>query len=464
MIDDPEKIRAFDCRENSVLVDYQVVGLPIWLLNVEVRIKKKSKVTLIEQALISLVYAGVQEQSDIVKLTGLTEQVTQFYLGELLQRGFIDVLEDHLRCTAKGEILAEDKQVLATVNEQVQIAYDPIVKRIEHTSDGVGLWKPFELKKLGTKMMRPSPQRSPKPDELDTTQLIEFLRKQKDGFAGLVSISRVLSRSIRFKRALLLVYKEERSKEVDLEFAIDSRISRDHGRAFIQQKGHIRHGILGGVDGGPTVISDNPAVSGIDSAWAQVAQHRGSGNRASSSLNIPSPSSTAKPVGESADRGSVRSSANNEEVSLVSVYEHPKYLMTALSEAQNQIIVLSPWITDAVVDHDFLTHLRNRLEEGVDVFIGYGINREEKLRSESSKRLTELAKRYQKFRFKRLGDTHAKVLIKDHEYLIASSFNWLSFRGDPDRTFREEWGVCIKREEFVREKASMFRQRFEQSQ
>jgi len=462
VIDDPEKIRVFDSRENSVLVDYEVVGLPIWLLTVEVRIKQKSKVSLIEQALISLVFAGIEQQSDLILLTGLAEKVTRFYLGELVQRGFIDVFENRVHCTAKGENLARDREILATVTKQVQIAYDPIVKRIEHAEDGIGLWKPFELKRLGTKMIRPSPQRTPRPEELDTTQLVEFLRKRTDGFAGLVSISRVLSRNIRFKRALLLVYKEKRSEEIELEFAIDSRISRDHGRSFVQQNGHVRHGIVGGLHKGPTVVNDNPDVPGIDGAWGEVSKFK-KGDRQSSLISGRSSASRLKHgrdfgKGEDKDPASLR-----KEVSLVSVYEHPGFLTRALAEAEEQIIVVSPWITDAVVDSAFLASLQNRLEEGVDVFVGYGINKEEKLRCDALERLTDIAKRYGKFRFRRLGDTHAKILIKDHEFLIASSFNWLSFRGDPDRTFREEWGVCIRGDEFVREKASMFRRRFEKA-
>jgi hypothetical protein len=40
-------------------------------------------------------------------------------------------------------------------------------------------------------------------------------------------------------------------------------------------------------------------------------------------------------------------------------------------------------------------------------------------------------------------DTHAKVLIWDDTW-VSSSFNWLSFRGDPSKTFRQEEGILVR--------------------
>ena len=42
----------------------------------------------------------------------------------------------------------------------------------------------------------------------------------------------------------------------------------------------------------------------------------------------------------------------------------------------------------------------------------------------------------------RLRNTHAKILIYDGNW-INTSFNWLSFRGDSDRTYRMEEGTLV---------------------
>jgi hypothetical protein len=47
------------------------------------------------------------------------------------------------------------------------------------------------------------------------------------------------------------------------------------------------------------------------------------------------------------------------------------------------------------------------------------------------------------------GDTHAKVLIKDSDFSVVSSFNWLSFKGDPSRTFRDEQDLKVQDANFI---------------
>lgn len=57
-------------------------------------------------------------------------------------------------------------------------------------------------------------------------------------------------------------------------------------------------------------------------------------------------------------------------------------------------------------------------------------------------RLKNLSSRYDKFTFVRVKNTHAKILIFD-DIWVSTSFNWLSFRGDSDRTYRMEEGTLV---------------------
>ena len=148
------------------------------------------------------------------------------------------------------------------------------------------------------------------------------------------------------------------------------------------------------------------------------------------------------------------------DVEMVAVYDHPGLLRSALQGAQSRLIIISPWITNAVVDKVFLQTLTERLREGLAVYIGYGLGEEERI-PDAVKQLDALAAHYPRFRFVRLGDTHAKILIKDDEWLVTTSFNWLSFRGDPKRTFREEWGTRVAIAEQVSAYAHTILKRFE---
>src|SRR5260370_36072909 len=75
-------------------------------------------------------------------------------------------------------------------------------------------------------------------------------------------------------------------------------------------------------------------------------------------------------------------------------------------------------------------------------------------------KLRQLADKYPSFRLKHLGNTHAKVLLKASEFEAVSRFHWLSFRGDPDNTCRDERGTLIRQPEHVQNKFDDLVQQF----
>jgi phosphatidylserine/phosphatidylglycerophosphate/cardiolipin synthase-like enzyme len=139
---------------------------------------------------------------------------------------------------------------------------------------------------------------------------------------------------------------------------------------------------------------------------------------------------------------------NRQQVRNLYMLDHPPLLADALLNAKERLLIISPWIYGAVVDEDFLERLEALLKRKALVRIGYGISEvETELRKsrdiEARKGLQKLAARYANLTLRRLGNTHAKILIKDEEYAVVTSFNWLSFRGDPNRKLRDEQGVLI---------------------
>ncbi len=112
------------------------------------------------------------------------------------------------------------------------------------------------------------------------------------------------------------------------------------------------------------------------------------------------------------------------------VKDHPLLLQDALVTTQKRRLIISPWIRAKVVNHDFLKKLEMLLQRSVSIFIGFGTS-EQKDNTENMfphdqlalEKLRQLADKYPSFRLKRLGNTHAKVLLKDSEFVAVSSFN-----------------------------------------
>lgn len=127
----------------------------------------------------------------------------------------------------------------------------------------------------------------------------------------------------------------------------------------------------------------------------------------------------------------------------VSVFEHADLLALALDCAESRILIVSPWVRSAVVTTDFIAKVEQRLRAGVQVTIAHGYGDDDKGSDDFAlRRLENLANRYEHFEFVRLKNTHAKILIFDGQW-VSTSFNWLSFRGDPERTYRMEEGTLV---------------------
>ncbi len=111
--------------------------------------------------------------------------------------------------------------------------------------------------------------------------------------------------------------------------------------------------------------------------------------------------------------------------------------LKALQEAQELIIIYSPWMNEQVVDNEFISLLEKLVQRGVRILIGYGIGHDEK--REDRPVPLSLLHRLQAVQTPEgtpgiiaewLGNSHAKEVIIDHKIHFSGSHNWLSYRGD----------------------------------
>jgi len=147
------------------------------------------------------------------------------------------------------------------------------------------------------------------------------------------------------------------------------------------------------------------------------------------------------------------------------VSEHRPLLEKALKHARERVLIVSPWLTRTAFDAELLDLVGRALRRGITVYIGWGIPargdnpadaRQERESERVIARLEDIASRQTRGTLKiaKLGDTHEKVLISDTRFAVVTSFNWGSFRGDPNRGFRQERGIYFEIAERVEELAS----------
>jgi hypothetical protein len=128
----------------------------------------------------------------------------------------------------------------------------------------------------------------------------------------------------------------------------------------------------------------------------------------------------------------------------------------ALNEAKSRLMIISPWIKDRLMESHWVK-IENLLRRKVSVYIGFGMPErrgdEANERGDNGERtldfLQRMAATYPRYmHLVKFGDTHAKVLLKDSDTLVAGSFNWMSFGGfdtisGGKRVLREEISIYV---------------------
>lgn len=457
--------RQFDDRPGFKLVDYEEVGLPIYRVTSTVLTLQPKSYSPIEEFVLRAVEAGLDEIGTVSSFLGISDTIVEATSSVLIKDDELIAEPDgRLRLTRKSEQMLAGERHIRPREQSLVFRYDGLTRRPIAT-DELRLWEPKDLRERGIREIRPYPARRPNPDEVRGDELQSVLRKPAQGNERGIQILQVKSVSRAFANfipAIALIYKRETGGEVQVGFAIDGRLSREHENAFAASDGPARMGIT------PVALAQPlPNDSGIDLPISPPdpdnLRKKAAREKAIAKMRREIAKKKGKDAGDldvdHARASSAPPSASRRDIETIAVYDHPPLLREALEETRSRLIIISPWITDAVVDKNFLQTLTARLRQGIDIFIGYGLGLEEK-EIRAVKQLERLATEFSNFHFVRLGDTHAKILIKDEEWFVTTSFNWLSFRGDPKRTFREEWGTRVSVPETVADYARKILRRF----
>jgi len=143
---------------------------------------------------------------------------------------------------------------------------------------------------------------------------------------------------------------------------------------------------------------------------------------------------------------------------VIGAQAHRNLLLNSLNEAQETLVILSGWATEYAINLEFKNLIRNCLDRGVQIYIGYGyqikkngkkISSVKKLETESIfKELQEWCAEYKKEGRINVWyyPNHSKVLICDKKYIVCGSFNWLSNIGN---SANEERSYKIQDRDFI---------------
>ena len=452
--------RFAGARPGYRLCDFSQVGLPIYRLTLRATVLARKPLPPIDEFVLKALDADVGDVDGVSNLLGLERVVVRSVVAELMRSESVCLLapegsrQQRLALTEKGKRALLEAATITPEGASLPLEFDGILRQpISRTI--IPAVAPRELKELGYLDIPPHPSKPPTVEDLDELAVQRVIDALGRGVGKrILSIDRIERRQRYYVPGVALIYRSDDGASVQVGFFVDGREMPEHDRVFAETGGVDRLGISRQV-----LSESSPDAKGFlgevldnaDEVYEQVSRIHEELRPASAELETALSSVVDEDVG---DEGvtvlrrrveDLERQLNQFEVRQLEVYEHPKILSRAIEEAQERFLVVSPWVRDGVVNRGFLDAFEEMLRRGVETYVAYGIGDRDRpdIDHRADQALLELRKRYANFHLKKLGNTHAKVLVCDARFAVMGSFNWLSFRGDPDRTFRDEAGVLL---------------------
>lgn len=494
--DDDEVAKLYqDKRPGYELVSLVSVGLPVARITVTALTLRRKPIPPIEEFVLKSLDAGLPSLQEISQFLGLEESVITDAMVNLRQAENIDLIPapqsklQQWQLTKKGRITLEQARIIIPEERSYTINFDKMLwqpRWYGQLEESRGLLRPKDLRNDSILEIPAYRTKTIELADLNRKEVEKIIRQvaqeKKDkreeerDFIGLKVIQR---REHLFQKVLLLFYKQKDGNDYQISFAIDGRLSEEHETAFALVKSGKKESIIKDLKIG-TSTQLREAISLVqDKLGTEVIKKAEEYEKQIDSVRQEVESRKETLEAEiSLTRQNIERTDNDEEkinlqnkldlvlaeirklqeqldsltksqyIRYLKTYEHRPLLEEALKNSQERLLIISPWIRASAANKLLIDSLELLLKRGVKVFIGYGYEDEAKENRQNydrkpEEKIKKLAERYHTFVFKRLGDTHCKILICDQKFAIVGSFNWLSFKGDPNRTFRDERSTFV---------------------
>ncbi|MDW8478389.1 hypothetical protein R3L02_42340 [Streptomyces scabiei] len=436
-------LRYHNTRPGLELVQIVDAALPVAWITAEVLAQDSKDLPLMEEFVLRLVEHNVTSSPGLAGVLGLPEQMVDRTVAVLFgsddlrwaRRTPGDTARvPALRLTDRGRITAQKAAAVTPVRVHQPLVYDQM------------LWKaaPYDRRTTVSRgqaeedglIMLPVARSGPVHDEdITAAEITALLRENGNSKREVLQVKSISQAPVR--RVLpvkLLVYADSERTDIEIGVVVDGELSQAHEIALI---GHGSEKALGiTVAPPPERPLLDPDLEKARVPLQEVTQHRAEQAAFQLGAHAPTPGPPAAQQPQA------------DEIRAIGVFEHPDVLDDALTHARRRLLIISPWIKNAIITTTFLSKLEQLLKRGVKVDIAYGYEENDtKTDPAAVRKLSNLADRYEgKFGFTRLKSTHAKILVHDDVW-VTTSFNWLSFKGDPERTYRMEEGSLVRNRE-----------------
>lgn len=435
------------------LLECEVAALPYFSITARAVWQERKGLPPIDEYILSAINAAVVTPDEIAAFLGLDDELVERSLARLWQRDLVDHSTDgstlRLRLTTIGQRALEELSEVRPREGEIWFVFDRLGWR-PSTVPSYDLVQPRDSRDAGMRQVAPKKGKKevrPEAGELSLPAVERALKQSMGALftdADLLVVKQVDRGEAKFLPCHLLIFESVDRGEHAFEIAIDGRLDPD-ATAAIEAQGGISHL---GLQFAPAAAANPSEVAPIKAVAATAGQPVASLEQIDDlrrEASIVEVSTADQAPTKGSDPLTGRPAAVDAlEARNLDTFEHPPFLTEAMTTARKRLLITSPWVKNAVVNKAFAESLERLARKRVQIHIGYGISPDAgDCHPEALARLQKLHERYDNVTVGCLGDTHAKILIWDDNQIV-TSFNWLSFRGDQERTYRQETGVLLK--------------------
>jgi hypothetical protein len=394
-------------------------------VNATVNKSPEKSIQQVYSVLLRTILTGYDNEEKIISFLGLHKE--DFILRELYflrERGYVDYVSGKWLVTEQGQKFIEDNSILKILEEE---EFEFLIDSVTNAA----IPKEFRTYQVNNDMNKLKPEinfsnRSPEILIGKNEQLADIYKSQNNGKAYLVDYDKTNilfdSENKEFSEFYLIEYIPNKGKETDLEPRIEIR-NTDDDYSLEKRLTKILSNRY------PSILydftkSERKALAKIESESINFAQEF---------EKVEQPS---------------------KETQNLSIWETQAKFEEALKTVKKKVLIESPWIKKATLN--YIPSIEKALENGIYVIILYGIENNDEHHIGTIEKLKNLQRRYNKnfhlihlpthFQSKHnylMTGTHRKLVIKDDDYYIQGSFNFLSFNKKEGQKVANEESILI---------------------
>ena len=376
-IDELAKLKA-NSVPNSTLVKYYEAGIPQWHMEAILTMLKPKKLSVLQEFILKFISSGIDDVSDICNFLGVNKTAVNNAVAVLQKNNLItvDIFYSKLKLTDKGE--KDLKEAATIVPEDIEYALyvDGLLGNVYldtrklYTSKEL---RSFEIKPINTTVERPTL------DSLvyeEVKRAINLFKKnhayEQDKLEGdLQEISCIAKTYVEYKKVSVLVFM---NKSEDIEFQVFDGTTRNDDYSIALQKQYNNNSRV--LDFDSNFISEAEENNSLISVLPQeIIESAKSFSYKDSTLereisNLTTQLDAIKKNDDDNDEQHKESATErirflekkidemkNERKGadrILSTYDHRPLLLDALDNAQNMVVIVSPWIKSGGMNNEIL--------------------------------------------------------------------------------------------------------------